>query len=945
MKKILLIDGNSIMNRAFYALMNAGMFRAQDGTYTNAVFGFLNIFFKAIEDYNPEYIAVAFDKGKKTIRHQKYKEYKAGRHKTPDELISQMPIIKEIISAMNIPYYEMDDFEADDILGTLAKNLSSDKQKVYILTGDRDYFQLVDENINIIYPKTSKGRSFQELWNLDKIKEEYSGLTPDDLIEVKALMGDASDNIPGVRGIGEKTAVKLILEYGNIDELYKAVDEDKDKLTPKQREKVIEDRDNAFLSRKLGKIITDVDFKYKLKDLIKEDWSDKVKEIFIRLNFNSFLEKFNMLEGGNLESKNLPEICEDKEKILEKINKEINNETNNKKDSNKEKTIYIFHQFDDEIDKLDEKGKRIKQEKVGVLERKINNLSFSFEDEKKVYVLKFENEDENKNKNDNKDKKSSEKTLEEQNVSFFNSEEALNDDEILKNKNAKDKKETEILKKIFETKSLKKIVFGSKDLIVNLKTKDIKQENIYLDLKLAEYLLDSGVNNYEVSNVASKYLNPKLVETFISNKEYGGFILKKISEKIEEKIKEENLEKVLFEIEMPLLKILANMTFLGIKIDKQKIINFGEELKEEQEELTKKIYELSGEEFNINSGKQLGVILFEKLKLPVIKKTKTGYSTDISVLEKLENEHEIIKNIIKYRGNAKLISTYIEGFLPYVNDKDGRVHGRFHQTITRTGRISSSEPNLQNIPIKTDQGKIFRESFIPKEGYVFVDSDYSQIELRVMAHIADDQKMIEAFNNGEDIHRSTAAHILNKNINEVTSIERSRAKAINFGIIYGISPFGLSEQIKVSVSQAKTYIDEYLNKYEGIKKYMEEIVEKATKEGYVETLFGRKRYINEIYSSNFNLREFGKRAAMNTPIQGTAADIVKLAMINTSKALKEENIDANILLQIHDEILLEVKKGEEEKAAKVLKREMENIIKLKVPLIAETNIGENWLMK
>lgn len=940
MKKILLIDGNSIMNRAFYALMNVGMFRAQDGTYTNAVFGFLNIFFKAIEDYNPEYIAVAFDKGKKTIRHQKYKEYKAGRHKTPDELISQMPIIKEIISAMNIPYYEMDDYEADDILGTLAKNLSSDKNKVYILTGDRDYFQLIDDNINIIYPKTTKGRSFQELWNLEKIKEEYSGLTPDDLIEVKALMGDASDNIPGVRGIGEKTAVKLILEYGNIDDLYKAVDEDKDKLTPKQREKVIEDRDNAFLSRKLGKIITDVDFKYKLKDLIKEDWSDKVKEIFIKLNFKSFLEKFDMLEGGNIESENLPKICEDKEKILEKIDEELNN----KKDSNKEKTIYIFHQFYDEIDKLDEKGKRIKQEKVGVLERKINNLSFSFEDEKEVYVLKFENENENKNQKENKDKKSSEKTLEEQNVSFFNSEEVLNDDEILKNKNAEDKKETEILKKIFESKSLKKIVFGSKDLIVNLKTKGIKQENIYLDLKLAEYLLDSGINNYEVSNVASKYLNPKLVETFISNKEYGGFILKKISEKIEEKIKEENLEKVLFEIEMPLLKILANMTFLGIKIDKQKIINFGKQLKEEQEELTKKIYELSGEEFNINSGKQLGVILFEKLKLPVIKKTKTGYSTDISVLEKLENEHEIIKNIIKYRGNAKLISTYIEGFLPYVNEKDGRVHGRFHQTIARTGRISSSEPNLQNIPIKTDQGKIFRESFIPKEGYVFVDSDYSQIELRVMAHIADDQKMIEAFNNGEDIHRSTAAHILNKDINEVTSVERSRAKAINFGIIYGISPYGLSEQIKVSVPQAKTYIDEYLNKYEGIKKYMEEIVQKATKEGYVETLFGRKRYIDEIYSSNFNLREFGKRAAMNTPIQGTAADIVKLAMINTSKALKEENIDANILLQIHDEILLEVKKGEEEKAAKVLKREMENIIKLKVPLIAETNIGKNWLM-
>lgn len=935
MDNILLIDGNSIMNRAFYGLLNAGMFRAQDGTYTNAVFGFLNIFFKAVEDYKPKYIAVAFDKGKKTLRHQKYKEYKAGRHKTPDELIAQMPLIKEIIKAMNIPYYEMDDYEADDILGTLSKKFSDKNLKTYILTGDRDYFQLVDENINVIYPKTSKKGSFQELWDVEKIKENYNGLKPIDLIEVKALMGDASDNIPGVRGIGEKTAVKLISEYKNIDKLYEAVDSDEDKLTPKQREKVIEDRENAFLSRKLGKIIIDVPINCTLEDLIKEEWSDEVKQIFIRLNFKSFLEKFNMLDSVNDEVEKMPEISNSTEKLkkaLEKINEEKNEE---------KRKIYIYHRFEDEIEKLNEKGKIIKRKEVDIMERKFALISIYLEKEEKIFILNFlENESEEKSENE-------EESI---NVSIFDLKKYVEEDnEKIEKKdekiNLETKEKLEILKEIYENKNLEKISFGMKDLLVNLKIQDIKLENIYADLKLAEYLIDSSVSKYELPSVASKYINLKIVEMFLSNKEYGGYIIFKLYEKMFKKIEKENLEKVFFDIEMPLLKILSDMTYNGIKINKEKIEKFGEELKEKQENLTKEIYELAGEEFNINSGKQLGIILFEKLKLPIIKKTKTGYSTDISVLEKLKDTHEIIEKIIEYRGNAKLLSTYIEGFLPYVNEKDGRVHGRFHQTVARTGRISSSDPNLQNIPIKTEQGRIFRESFIPKDGYVFVDSDYSQIELRVMAHIANDEKMINAFITGEDIHRSTAAHILNKNIEDVTSVERSRAKAINFGIIYGISPFGLSEQIKVSMSDAKKYIDEYLNKYEGIKKYMEEIVDFAKENGYVETLFGRKRYIDEIHSSNFNLREFGKRAAMNTPIQGTAADIVKLAMVNVDKALKKEKIDAKILLQIHDEILLEVKKGSEEKAAKILKEEMENIIKLKVPLVADTQIGENWLMK
>lgn len=881
MKNILLVDGNSIMNRAFYALMNAGMFRAQDGTYTNAIYGFLNIYFKAIEEYSPEYIAVAFDKGKKTLRHKSYTEYKAGRSKMPDELREQMPIIKEILEEMNVPVYEMDDYEADDILGTLAKNLTKNKEIfTYILTGDRDYFQLVDENINIIYPKNSKGEATQELWNIEKIRENYGNLNPSDLIEVKALMGDTSDNIPGVRGIGEKTAVKLINEYKNIDNLYKKIDENEDNLTPKQRQNIIEDKENAFMSRELGKIITNIDFKYELEDLKKEGWNPRVTDIFLKLNLKTFLDKFKLLEDVEIkEIENIPKVIEDEEYIKKEIK--------NIKDK-----IYIYHVFEDEIEKFNEKGKKIKQEEVKVMSRELNAVF--------IYI---------KEKN-----------------------------EIFKIRNL------QILKEVLEKENLEKVFFGSKDFLVFLKRNSIKYGKKILDLKLAEYLVDSGMSKYEFKNVITKYLSTKYITLFIQDISVGAYLIYLLEKEIIDKLKESNMENVLEDIELPLLDILAEMTYLGIKVDTKKIEDFGKVLEKELEVLTNEIHMLSGEEFNINSPKQLGVILFEKLKLTPFKKTKTGYSTDIKMLEKLKDKHEIIRKIIEYRGKSKLLTTYINGFLPYVDKEDGRVHGRFHQTITRTGRISASDPNLQNIPIRTEEGRILRESFIPKDGYVFVDSDYSQIELRILAHIANDAKMIEAFKEGQDIHRSTASHVLNKDFNDVTPEERSKAKAVNFGIIYGISSFGLSEQLKISVNEAKGYIDEYLEKYSGVKKYMDEMPKIAKKDGYVETLFGRKRYIEELYSNNFNIREFGKRAALNAPIQGTAADIVKLAMINVQKRIEEEKLDANILLQIHDEILLEVKKEDGEKAAKLLKEEMENIIDLKVPLIADVKIGNNWLI-
>ena len=881
MKNILLVDGNSIMNRAFYALMNAGMFRAQDGTYTNAIYGFLNIYFKAIEEYSPEYIAVAFDKGKKTLRHKSYTEYKAGRSKMPDELREQMPIIKEILEEMNVPVYEMDDYEADDILGTLAKNLTKNKEIfTYILTGDRDYFQLVDENINIIYPKNSKGEATQELWNIEKIRENYGNLNPSDLIEVKALMGDTSDNIPGVRGIGEKTAVKLINEYKNIDNLYKKINENEDNITPKQRQNIIEDKENAFMSRELGKIITNIDFKYELEDLKKEGWNPRVTDIFLKLNLKTFLDKFKLLEDVEIkEIENIPKVIEDEEYIKKEIK--------NIKDK-----IYIYHVFEDEIEKFNEKGKKIKQEEVKVMSRELNAVF--------IYI---------KEKN-----------------------------EIFKIRNL------QILKEVLEKENLEKVFFGSKDFLVFLKRNSIKYGKKILDLKLAEYLVDSGMSKYEFKNVITKYLSTKYITLFIQDISVGAYLIYLLEKEIIDKLKESNMENVLEDIELPLLDILAEMTYLGIKVDTKKIEDFGKVLEKELEVLTNEIHMLSGEEFNINSPKQLGVILFEKLKLTPFKKTKTGYSTDIKMLEKLKDKHEIIEKIIEYRGKSKLLTTYINGFLPYVDKEDGRVHGRFHQTITRTGRISASDPNLQNIPIRTEEGRILRESFIPKDGYVFVDSDYSQIELRILAHIANDAKMIEAFKEGQDIHRSTASHVLNKDFNDVTPEERSKAKAVNFGIIYGISSFGLSEQLKISVNEAKGYIDEYLEKYSGVKKYMDEMPKIAKKDGYVKTLFGRKRYIEELYSNNFNIREFGKRAALNAPIQGTAADIVKLAMINVQKRIEEEKLDANILLQIHDEILLEVKKEDSEKAAKLLKEEMENIIDLKVPLIADVKIGNNWLI-
>ena len=502
----------------------------------------------------------------------------------------------------------------------------------------------------------------------------------------------------------------------------------------------------------------------------------------------------------------------------------------------------------------------------------------------------------------------------------------------------------QILKEVLEKENLEKVFFGSKDFLVFLKRNSIKYGKKNLDLKLAEYLVDSGMSKYEFKNVITKYLSTKYITLFIQDISVGAYLIYLLEKEIIDKLKESNMENVLEDIELPLLDILAEMTYLGIKVDTKKIEDFGKVLEKELEVLTNEIHMFSGEEFNINSPKQLGVILFEKLKLTPFKKTKTGYSTDIKMLEKLKDKHEIIRKIIEYRGKSKLLTTYINGFLPYVDKEDGRVHGRFHQTITRTGRISASDPNLQNIPIRTEEGRILRESFIPKDGYVFVDSDYSQIELRILAHIANDAKMIEAFKEGQDIHRSTASHVLNKDFNDVTPEERSKAKAVNFGIIYGISSFGLSEQLKISVNEAKGYIDEYLEKYSGVKKYMDEMPKIAKKDGYVETLFGRKRYIEELYSNNFNIREFGKRAALNAPIQGTAADIVKLAMINVQKRIEEEKLDANILLQIHDEILLEVKKEDSEKAAKLLKEEMENIIDLKVPLIADVKIGNNWLI-
>ncbi len=907
MKRLVLVDGNSIMNRAFYGIMGSKMLMTEDGTYTNAVYGFLAILFKILEDLEPEYIAVAFDLKAPTARHKMYEGYKANRHGMPDELASQMPIIKKVLKDMNITIIEKEGYEADDVLGTLSKRGEKEGLEVTILSGDRDTFQLTSDHIIVRIPRTKAGKTEVENFDKNKIKEVY-GLEPVQLIEVKGLQGDTSDNIPGVPGVGEKTALSLIQTYGSIEKIYEELEQGKaETIKGKTREKMLENKDLAFLSKTLGTINLEVPIEQTIEDLKVKEWDKpKVYEEFKKLRFHRYIERFS-LTG----------------------------------EENKETT------------KTEEETQNFETKEIAITSQEMKEILQQVKQEGKLfyYLNKV-------------DEKENEKRIHKKIVSF-----SLLLKNIVYDSNIENENNIQILKEIMEDEKVQKVGYHLREDYVLLKEQNITEQNLYFDIEIAAYLLSPTTNQYQLKSLINQYLGidideilakkgisqdeNKQINLFETNntlttdarKEERSLLvyqMENLEKILKEKLEEANALALFNDIEMPLVEVLAKMQYNGMYLDKEELISFGEELKAQLEKLTTEIYELAGEEFNINSTQQLGTILFEKLKLTTSKKTKKGYSTDVDTLEKIKREHPIVEKILEYRSLMKLNSTYVEGMLPYVNNKTGRIHSYFHQTVTATGRISSTEPNLQNIPTRFELGKRLRKVFKPKEGYIFIDADYSQIELRILAHISQDEHMLQAFKNGEDIHKQAASKVLGIPIEEVTKEQRSAAKAVNFGIVYGISDFGLAEQLGISRKQAKQYIDQYLEKYSGIQAFMNDIVEKAKEQGYVETLFHRRRYLPELKSNNYMVRQFGARAAMNTPIQGTAADIMKLAMVNLNKKLKETKLDAKIVLQVHDELILEVKIGEKEKAKEILKNCMENAIHLSVPLEVEVSEASNW---
>ena len=878
MKKLLLVDGNSIMNRGFYGI-NIGM-KNNEGKSTNALYGFLSILFKNCEDIKPDYLMVAFDsKTGANTRKEMYDGYKKSRHGMPEELAEQMPEIKEILDDMGVTHVELPDFEGDDIIGTTAKKFASDDAEVWLLSGDRDLFQLLQKNIKILIPRTKMGKTETDIYDEKKLKEEY-GLTPSGMIELKALMGDSSDEIPGAPGVGPKTATKLLQKFGTINKIYKAIDlpENAADFKPKVKQSLLENKELVELSKKLGTIRLDANVTDNIEEFSFKNWKNsKTLADFKYYGFNRFIERFHLDENGINEAEQ-----EEKEKNVEIIAIEKAKDFKNVNDLDFLLCVRVFFYVNKED--LDDENKIIK--------KKILGICFYNEIDKNTYYIKNDGED------------------------FF-----------------------EIIKPIFENKDIEKIGYDVTEDYVLLKENGIKTENIAYDVEVAAYDIDAINVRHKLEETAEQYLKLTLPEL---NEGAFAYLIYRLYNITKQKLEESGTLKLFNTIEMPLVEVLSEMQYNGMKCDSEELAKFGISLKERLNQLTNEIYEIAGEEFNINSTKQLGVILFEKLGLKAKKKTKSGYSTSEEVLNSLIDDNPIIEKILEYRGLMKLNSTYVDGLIPYINKKTGRIHSYFHQTITATGRISSTNPNLQNIPARDEFGKNIKKAFKPEKGYVYIDADYSQVELRVLAHISGDENMIRAFNNDEDIHREVASKVFDVPFEEVTKEQRSRAKAVNFGIVYGITSFGLAKQIGASRKQAQEYIDNYLEKYSGIKAFMEESVEMAKQNGYVETLFGRRRNVPELKSSNFMMREFGKRVAMNTPIQGTAADIMKIAMNNVYKELKAKNIDAKLILQVHDELLIEASEKDAEETKNILKNCMENAMKLKVPLKVELSEAQDW---
>ena len=876
-KRLIIIDGNSIINRAFYALPDMSN---SEGLKTNAIFGFVRMMFKIIEDYQPTHMSVAFDKKAPTFRHKQYAGYKAGRKKMPDELAQQLQPLKDLLDKFNINRLELEGYEADDLIGTVARLGEENDFKVYIVTGDKDAIQLASHKTTTLI--TKKGVGEVEEYDYDSVLERYE-MTPTQFIDLKGLMGDKSDNIPGVPGVGEKTGIKLLKQYSTIENLIEHTDELKGSI----KKKIEENKDLALMSKELATIITNVPIEVKLEDLEYGDYNkDDVVEKFKEFGFTSLITKLLDIEGGETTIK---------EEIDLKIEHLDNVEDFIKKAEENKKVI---------IDVIGKEG--------NILDKRVLYVFLSLDGNEIYYV---------------------------------------NEDELPQ------------IKTLLSNPEIKKHGYDLKEDYILLKPYEIELNSMNFDITIAEYLIDSkSSTSYECSAIAMKYLTRKIKSKedllgkgakakkfdeieFDELSAYIGDILNTVNgvyPKMEEKLKETEMDGLFYHVEMPLVEVLGSMEYIGMKVDKDQLNELKEKFTTIINELENEIFELAGEPFNINSPKQLGVVLFEKLGLPVIKKTKTGYSTNAEVLEKLRDKHEIIDKITEYRQIVKLNSTYVEGLLKIINPKTGRIHSSFNQTITTTGRISSTEPNMQNIPVKTEMGRDIRKVFVADDNFKLVDADYSQVELRVLAHMSGDENMIDAFKHGEDIHSKTASQIFDVDIKDVTSKQRIEAKAINFGIIYGKTDFGLSQDLNIPVATAKAYIDSYFNKYPKIKEFMDEAVESATETGYATTILNRRRYIPEIKASNFIVRNQGKRFAMNAPIQGSAADIIKVAMVNVYNKLKENNMKSRLILQVHDELIVEAVDEELEMAEKIVREEMENAQSMDVKLDVDLNTGDSW---
>ena len=863
MKKVLILDGNSLAFRAFYALP---LLTTSEGKYTNALYGFTNMLFKMKEEINPDYIFAAFDRKALTFRHLEYKDYKAGRKKMPSELAEQFPRIKQMLSIMNIKIYEIEGYEADDIIGTIADKCGASGMEVYVVTGDRDALQLASDNIKVVI--TKKGVSETEIYTKERMMEEFK-VTPQQFIDVKGLMGDKSDNIPGVPGVGEKTAFKLIAEYGSIENVLKNID----KISGKKLKENLEAfKEQAVHSKHLATIVKDVPIEFNIEDIkVSEADAKELKKFIIQYQMKSLLNK-------------LPECGEDTEEIKTDINYE-------KIDSNEKLKSFVDSIKDISFISYELKGTERFSTKV------IDNLYVLTGG--KSYVIEYSK--------------------------IENEVESL-----------------DLLKKYFEKDEIKKVVHDCKNLITVLSKMNIEVKGMIFDTAISAYLLDSAKQNYSLPKLVNDYLCEDIDEVDSDIKIIENSFMSRLYETLKSKIEEQQMEKLLYEVEMPLCFVLSAMESAGFNVNRNKLDELEVKFREEIDKTQRIIYELCDEEFNINSPKQLGKILFEKLDLPIIKKTKTGYSTNAEVLEKLADKHPVIEKIIYFRQITKIYSTYVEG-LKQVIDKDGKIHSSFNQTVTTTGRLSSTDPNLQNIPIKYEMGREIRKVFIPNnEDDIILSADYSQIELRVLAHMAGDENMINAFTHHTDIHTKTASEVFNVPIEEVTSLLRSRAKAVNFGIVYGISDFSLSQDLHITRKEAKQYMDAYFERYPKVKEYLDKTIVDAKKDGYALTILNRKRYIPEISASNKIVKALGERLAMNAPIQGSAADIIKLAMVHVYDELKKNKFKSEIILQVHDELILNVKQNEFEQVKLLVKTEMENALKLHVGLDVDINTGNTW---